>query len=97
MGEFTKGPWSVSGDSVIAEAPGHAGDVVCNAPEPELFVSYSKWEANAPLIAAAPELYDALRRLLGLYVADEGDPTVPEFEDARHALALAEGRGGEDG
>jgi hypothetical protein len=59
------------------------------------FIAKTQSEANARLIAAAPELLDALKRLIGEH-ADLGevDFTVDEcaaIEQARAAIAKAEG------
>ena len=45
--------------------------------------------ANARLIAAAPEMYEALRDMLAAYGDGSGDPVLLQ---AAHALAKAEGR-----
>ena len=48
--------------------------------------------ANARLIAAAPELLDALKALLGLTLSDNGNQSAAAVEDmARAAIAKAEG------
>jgi len=46
-------------------------------------------EANARLIAAAPELYSACRAMIEVY---SGDPDAPACRLMRDALAKAEGR-----
>lgn len=49
-------------------------------------------EANARLIAAAPELLYALRGLVAAYGFDDPTRESPWFKDARAAIAKAEGR-----
>ena len=48
-------------------------------------------EANAHLIAAAPELYEALVALMDLESRDRVMPAGPEWDSARAALAKARG------
>lgn len=52
-------------------------------------MSGSEAEANARLIAAAPELYNAVRALLKLHEAHHNEPLHAQ---AREILAKAEGR-----
>lgn len=47
-------------------------------------------EANARLIAAAPDLLEALEALLRVET-EWGDPTGPEWDNARAAIARARG------
>jgi hypothetical protein len=67
---FTPGPWEVEtfGDysSIYTKsAPANGGDIICNSPDPvEERSSFEHWQANARLIAAAPELMSALVALL---------------------------------
>jgi len=48
-------------------------------------------EADAKLIAAAPELFDALRNLAALYDTDDGCKSAPEYVAARTAIRKATG------
>lgn len=96
---FTHGPWSyVNGDSYIYTASGVA------AKRPAIKASHASenhWQANAHLIAAAPELYDALKVVHDNLYALLNDPEIgPEarklydFEDvAAMARPLAKARG----
>lgn len=100
---FTPGPWTV-------DASGGGVEFVVAAPDPEApedpwsvalvfgFCGYAgDTPANAHLIAAAPDLYEALERLIGFaesaeartLVGDEGCLWPMEF--ARAALAKARG------
>lgn len=55
-----------------------------NAPDDER-------DANAKLIAASPELYRALYRLLAICEDELDESRVPEMKEARAALAKARG------
>lgn len=46
-------------------------------------------ESWGPLLAAAPDLADALRRLMGRYIHDGCEPLLPEYQAACTALAKA--------
>lgn len=80
MAGHTKGPWGLGerdGDYVMIDAPNHSGlasvvwqmedDRLCGDPSPEK-------EANARLIAAAPELLEALKWYVENEDVNEGDP-----------------------
>jgi hypothetical protein len=87
MAKHTPGPWSLNDDAShpwVVECqtniPGHLGEV-CK-------VGYLP---NARLIAAAPDMLEALRNLLSLFEAIDGgdNDDAPEFIAARAALAKA--------
>ena len=92
MGEtkFTPGPWTFEGRTIYAleEAGWRRGEPVmrnrfdCSVQGP--FCPDAEKQANAHLIAAAPDLYDALDYLLN-------DDTHDAREQARAALAKARG------
>lgn len=67
---------------------GRDGLVICHSPdarnEP---ISFAAFKANARLIAAAPDLFAALVRLLD----DQRDASLPALEQARAAIAKATG------
>jgi hypothetical protein len=113
--EHTPGPWSVNTDPMYdsgrpfivwgPKGPGY-GLVAHVAPwcpptkqsQPELF---EKCEANARLIAAAPDMYEALREELEILCAWKITAKVPDglredidisIENIRNVLAKAEGK-----
>jgi hypothetical protein len=99
MGEpkFTRGPWWLAGKSTIRH-----GDA--NSLETGWIggVHWRNREANAHLISAAPDLYDAVNALLGLIQLvtsrDDCPPAIREalttshrVDEANQALAKARG------
>lgn len=89
--KWTPGPWQVI-DTV-------SDDLYVVIPRGENFQSIARVfhnaqkvdearQANANLIAAAPDLYKALEELANAYVGEKG------WEDAYAALAKARGEGG---
>lgn len=96
---FTRGPWTAERFGVVVGGPSHQyvngagqsqiasvmGFTLTTAEDP-----IAEREANTHLIAAAPELYEALSAIL--YWHDE-DRHIDEswWEDARAALAKARG------
>lgn len=84
--KFTPGPWAHGGHAVYVQ-----GMDVARVYQ-SFGVSDETFEANARLIAAAPELYEAVRRLrqFPLYVArDNGSEAVAAEAFADAALAKA--------
>lgn len=51
----------------------------------------AEYEANTRLLAAAPELLEALRGLIALYEHDEGCRQIQEYKRAKAAMAKALG------
>lgn len=91
MSAHTPGPWAIIVDvpgaavgyrAIVKNDDGHPGDVICN-PSP-------MGEANARLIAAAPELLAALQACLHR-LAHHDDQSVPECEMAQAAIQRAGG------
>ena len=91
MSKFTPGPWSVgvANDTFESDVGIHADDWIiadmCNDIREEYGIDQ---EANANLIAAAPELYEALEN--ALEVMEDGHQSNAKVM-AREALAKARG------
>ena len=59
--QFTKGEWILDfTGKIIHTNEKIQGNVICLAPNRGLIESNLKWEANAQLISAAPDLFEAL-------------------------------------
>jgi hypothetical protein len=97
MSAHTPGPWSVEKERDFWNVTSVQGDIVGIE---GLYRCDGSDEANARLIAAAPELLEALRYMLRRYVelvesGDAGDwnpETETEVIEARAAIAKAEGK-----
>ena len=90
MSTHTKGPWNAKGYSIWGPKSketkiGLVANTMSSYPAPEC-------EANARLIAASPDLYEALKVCAFLIEAYDGLDS-PEFKQASAALAKAEGKG----
>lgn len=91
---FTPGPWFVDGNHVHQddEAGGRwlciakCDQLIRYAPRTET-AEYAQTVANAHLIAAAPELYEALEHIL------RGTLSLPRFAEDMARAALAKARG----
>lgn len=83
----TPGPWKATGKEVGTDYEATHGMVASIIGMP------NRWEteANARLIAAAPDLYAAVEALLALHADDGTRDDVPEWKAARAALAKARG------
>ena len=86
---WTPGPWNTeAGDSVINVL--HGTERVAATNTKPYWKKYDERDvANARLIAAAPELYEALKAFM---FADGHDDFEDEWPAARAAIAKAEGR-----
>lgn len=92
MSKHTPGPWSVArhGYGTFYEAHAFIEHSVCGIWWPDGNVEQ---EANARLIAAAPELLEALKRLTeGMEASGGWDGDDEDFDTAMKAIAKAEGR-----
>ena len=86
--KWTPGPWQRSGWSVLCQS--HT--VVCNILPWDSSGCREEDSANAHLIAAAPELYDSLERVLALWVSG-ADPEELDIVVATAKVALAKAKG----
>lgn len=93
--QFTPGPWTIDeeryeqGISHFAISSRHNGEMVCSVSPTRL--RREQDDANARLIAAAPELFAALQALLPTYImaADSTAEQHAVVAQARKALAKA--------
>ena len=87
-GQFTPGPWKMRevGDLDIAYSIDAGRNAVA-----DVYNHADEWEANAHLIAAAPELYRVLTNAVAQYDAIKGGPIIGALEAARSILAKARG------
>ena len=117
MSKHTPGPWIGAGPSYVDPLPKYINEIVADREDDDeckticympVIDEDDETEANARLIAAAPELYDALRELLTDMVIAQGnmrkaakrDPAwegcveiiQPRIDAARAAIAKAEGK-----
>jgi hypothetical protein len=89
---FTPGPWLVDPMCAQVNAPAKGMLPVAQMLWPTDERTEAETEANARLIAAAPDLYEALVELVQLYDVDQAIFPRPGYAAARAALAKAEGR-----
>lgn len=109
MSNHTPGPWIVKShsfgcdeiiyDGAVTKGDSHGDRIICIMPTPHLF---GENLANARLIAAAPDLLDALKALVdrdfsfldGKMIDSSELITVAQVMAARLAIAKAEGGAG---
>jgi len=93
---FTPGPWWEESDTyqvprIWARFPdGSPCDVACA--EGDGSIPFEERRANARLIAAAPELYEALKKALDQSGCDGDLCAYAWHDEARAAIAKAEGK-----
>ena len=96
--KFTPGPWSIFGPLSDKHEPAYRVSAertlsLTVSPCPDGFV-HGENKANAHLIAAAPELYEALEEIVEnavVYYEGSMDIYSEAIENARNALAKARG------
>jgi len=86
--KHTPGPWHVASGSVYSET---GATIAHMFREPENTIRPVERDTNAALIAAAPDMYEALRMMVWRYEDTESmdDEDYPELAAARAALAKA--------
>lgn len=101
MNAHTPGPWQITemDGEVNRAVVGPDGELIadCFAPTAEDFNLPQDYEANARLIAAAPELLEALSHLLEMVSECQLNGILPDAkewpaEKARAAIAKAKGQ-----
>lgn len=100
MSEWTEGPWQsqhdfdASGESLIIGAiDGPDEGRMRYTPVCEVNVETDSWRANARLIAAAPELYAALKALVNAFDRAKDSSVSPKSPMGRARAALAKSEG----
>lgn len=96
MSEHTPGPWQwywrtedgVANCGVFHEPREGMAYSVCRAPQ---YQTKDQWESDARLIAAAPDLLDALQAIVYSAAANQAAVNYPLIDDARAAIAKATG------
>lgn len=94
MSKHTPGPWeqvadsikSRTADCVVVRLPAQTDRVGDESPE-----QIARWDADARLIAAAPELLEALELIVSFVDAGQGTWTLEDQQKARAAIAKAKG------
>ena len=94
MSKHTPGPWFAVGAQV--ETENDSVPDICTCDPQAMRQSHLDWhpktvQANARLIAAAPELLEALELVVSFVNAGDGTWTVEEQQKARAAIAKARG------
>ena len=92
MSAHTPGPWGVSSSFLVCNMDAR---IIANCAFlglEVLDVAFEERIANAHLIAAAPDLYEALKRLVALLNDDLDDQQAEAWDAACAALAKAEGQ-----
>lgn len=104
--EPTPGEWYWKETLIGSRGPNIApeGNLICRSPLPDRqSKSFDRWPANAPILAAAKDMRDALKRLDrpgGIFAQleddyDLEDAEISDIEFARAALAKAKKGGAE--
>lgn len=86
MAKHTPGPWGAIGTEV--KTPGPTSRIICWTGQPE--IARVEARANARLIAAAPDMLNALLDVLDFW--DDPDMSMSELKErVRDAVAKAQG------
>ena len=91
--KFTPGPWAVEigpgrpEDGTVVEVLSKSGECIA-----DVYVAADSHVADADLIAAAPDLYDALEAMLEADDAEDFEAFSVAIVAARAALAKARGK-----
>jgi len=85
MSKYTPGLWTANGDQVEVETEKNDGYRVCDVFGPD-------YKANANLIAAAPDLLEALKAIELARTTDETKDWLKASKLSDAAIAKAEGR-----
>lgn len=86
MSEYTKGPWLVNKDNVTSPM-----GIICTVRNKNTGVLYrdDAADANAKLIAAAPELLDCLERILNASESDNNGAYMGEAVLCKYFTTMA--------
>lgn len=89
MSDFTPGPWRVS---LVSDGT-RRRSVWTDGGPPAHIADVTNGEANGSLISAAPDLYEALNRIVSSVARTTSEDVCQssDFDDARAALAKARG------
>lgn len=90
---FTPGPWKawpIQMDCSLPYTPVSAKTLLARVYS-EAFGDHEESEANARLISAAPDLLEALQRIVDTCGVRIDDPRIVHFDAARAAIAKATG------
>jgi hypothetical protein len=93
MSEFTLGPWAINADLPADIHDGKSGELLASTYPPDY--AGGDCHANALLIAAAPEMLEALKKLVALYYCGAEDPQQEPgqfINQAKAAIRKAEGK-----
>ena len=82
--DYTKGEWEALDNNCVVSGSGFDTSVIVCCGNTE------EAEANAHLIAAAPDMYEALKDMVNWYIKQGFDRELPEFRAMQQALAKKE-------
>ncbi len=88
MSKHTAGPWTVEYDGSIVMS----GQVIMSPPGPD-GSSLAERKANARLIAAAPDMLEALIRCHDIILAQQDEMKIGEYERLLASAAISKAKG----